>query len=111
MPDISNSILFIEDDEEAGKLFMVDFDRNLVSLMQTPEFKTVRGIVIGRCQKASEMNKEKWIKLIKSKAELDKIPVIADCDFGHTTPIITFPIGGEAKLSVQKGKIELRIKG
>lgn len=111
MPDISDSILFLEDDEMAGKLFLVEFDRNLVSLMQQPNFKTVKGIVIGRCQKGSAMTKEKWIKLIKTKPELENIPVIADCDFGHTTPIITFPIGGEASLKAVNGKIELMIKG
>lgn len=111
MPDISDSILFLEDDEMAGKLFLVEFDRNLVSLMQTPEFKTVKGIVLGRCQKNSCMNKEKWMKLIKSKPELENIPVIAGCDFGHTTPIITFPIGGNASLKAKDGKIELKIDG
>lgn len=111
MPDISNSILFLEDDEMAGKLFLVEFDRNLVSLIQLPEFKTVKGIVLGRAQKNSEMNREKWTKLIKSKPELEKIPVIADCDFGHTTPIITFPIGGKASLSAKNGNIKLNIEG
>ena len=57
------------------------------------------------------MTREKWTKLIKSKPELEKIPVIAGCDFGHTTPIITFPIGGEATLKATNGKIELKIKG
>ena len=111
MPDIKNSILFLEDDEMAGKLFLVEFDRNLVSLIQQPGFETVRGIVLGRCQKGSEMTKEKWMKLIKSKPELEKIPVIADCDFGHTTPIITFPIGGHAILKAKNEKIELNIEG
>ena len=111
MPDIRDSILFLEDDEMSGKLFLVEFDRNLVSLIQTPEFKTVKGIVIGRCQKGSSMTREKWVKLIKSKPELENIPVIADCDFGHTTPIITFPIGGEASLIATNGRIELKIKG
>ena len=67
--------------------------------------------MIGRCQKSSEMTREKWIKLIKSKPELENIPVIADCDFGHTTPIMTFPIGGTASLSAINGNIELNIKG
>ena len=57
------------------------------------------------------MNREKWTKLIKSKPELEKIPVIADCDFGHTTPIITFPIGGKASLSAKNGNIKLNIEG
>ncbi len=111
MPDIKDSILFIEDDEMAGKLFLVEFDRNLVSTIMQPGFEKVRGIVIGRSQKAACMTKEKWIKLIKSKPELENIPVIAGVDFGHTTPIITFPVGGEASLLAKNGKIELKIRG
>ena len=38
-------------------------------------------------------------KIIKTKKELDGIPVISNADFGHTTPIATFPIGGTAKIS------------
>ena len=58
-----------------------------------------------------QLKQEKWIKLIKNKPELDSIPVIAGVDFGHTTPIITFPVGGYAKLSAKDNKIELKIKG
>ncbi len=57
------------------------------------------------------MTNEKWIKLIKSKPELKNIPVIAGADFGHTTPIFTFPIGGEANIEAKNGKINLKIKG
>ena len=99
MPDISNRILFLEDDGMAERLFMVTFDRDLQSLIQMPEFKTVKGIVIGRAEKSADMTKEKWIHLIKNKPELDNIPVIAGADFGHTTPIFTFPIGGKAKIT------------
>lgn len=111
MPDISNKILFIEDDDMAGKIYLMEFDRNLQSLMHMPEFKTVKGIVIGRSQKATEMTKEKWIKLINNKKELRNIPIIAGADFGHSTPIFTFPIGGYAKLEANNGKIKLSIKG
>lgn len=104
MPDISNKILFLEDDGMADKLFLVTFDRDLQSLIHMPEFKTVKGIVIGRAEKNTGMTKEKWIKLIKNKPELDNIPVIAGADFGHTTPIFTFPIGGKAKITAD-GKI------
>lgn len=111
MPNLKDTILFIEDDEMAGKLFLVEFDRNLVSLIMQPGFEGVKGIVLGRAQKNSCMTKEKWIKLIKSKPELEKIPVIAGADFGHTTPIITFPVGGNATLKALDGKIELKING
>lgn len=111
MPDISNKILFLEDDDMAGKIYLMEFDRNLQSMMHMPEFKTVKGIVLGRSQKATEMTKEKWIKLIKNKKELADIPVIAGADFGHSTPIFTFPVGGSAKLVAKNGEIKLTIKG
>ncbi|MDP2709464.1 MAG: LD-carboxypeptidase [bacterium] len=103
------TILFIEDDEMAGELSDVDFDRNLQSVVNLPQFKSVRGIVIGRFQKASKMTIEKISKIIKTKKELDNLPVIAEVDFGHTDPKFTFPIGGEASLEAVKGKIRLEI--
>ena len=111
MPNIEDSILFIEDDNMSGKLFLVEFDRNIISLIMQPGFEKVKGIVIGRAEKECEMTKEKWIKLIKTKPELKNIPVIAGADFGHTTPIFTFPVGGNAVLKAKEGKIELKIKG
>lgn len=109
MPDLTDRILFIEDDGMADKMFYVEFDRNLQSLIHQKNFDKVRGIVIGRAEKNCEMTKEKWIKLIKGKAELNNIPVIAGADFGHTTPLITFPIGGRAKMVAKEGKINLVI--
>jgi muramoyltetrapeptide carboxypeptidase len=35
------------------------------------------------------------------------MPVIANVDFGHTTPMITFPIGGTVK--IQAGNSEAKI--
>ena len=109
MPDLTDTILFIEDDGMADKMFYVEFDRNLQSLIHQKNFDKVRGIVIGREEKNSVMTKEKWINLIKSKLELNNIPVIAGADFGHTTPIFTFPIGGKANLVAKEGKISLII--
>ena len=108
-PNLKNSILFLEDDEMSKELTPIEFDRNLQSLMHLPEFKGVKGIVIGRFQKASRMNDKKLIKIIKTKRELDKIPVIANIDFGHTSPMITFPVGGMVKLQSEKGNSKLEI--
>ena len=110
MPDINNKVLFIEDDEMAGPIFLMEFDRNLQSLMHMPEFKTVKAIVCGRAQKGSCMTKEKWFKIF-DKPELKNIPIIGGVDFGHTTPIITFPVGGHAKVEATKDGAKLFIKG
>lgn len=111
MPNIEGKVLFLEDDGMAEKIFLMNFDRDLQSLIHTKEFKNIKAIVLGRNQKNCDMTKEKWIKLIKNKPELRDIPVIAGADFGHTTPIFTFPIGGHAKLEALHGKIRLLIKG
>ena len=109
LPEVEESVLFVEEDEMAGELAAVEFDRNLQSVINLPQFKFVRGIVIGRFQKASMMTIEKIFKIIKAKKELDKLPVIADVDFGHTDPKVTFPVGGEVSLEAVKGKIKLQI--
>lgn len=111
MPNIEGKVLFLEDDGMAENAYLVTFDRDLQSLIHTKEFKNIKAIVLGRNQKGCNMTKEKWIKLIKNKPELKDIPVIAGADFGHTTPIFAFPIGGHAKLEVENGKIRLLIKG
>lgn len=111
MPNIENKILFLEDDNLSGDVFLMEFDRNLQSLMHMPEFKTVRGIVLGRAEIASCMNEEKWKKLIKNKPQLSHIPVIGNANFGHTTPIMSFPVGGHAKLTAKNNEIKLLIKG
>jgi len=84
----------------AGDYFDVEFDRNLQSLIHQPNFEKVKGIVIGRFQEGSKMNLEKLKYIIESKEELKNLPIIANVDFGHTNPLITFPIGGVAKLTI-----------
>jgi muramoyltetrapeptide carboxypeptidase LdcA involved in peptidoglycan recycling len=109
-PKIEDStILFLEDDDTSGKVGAEEFDRNLQSLIHLPDFKNVKGLVVGRFQKASEVSDDILIKIIKTKKELDNLPVVANVDFGHTSPIITFPIGGEANLEIKEGKMKLEI--
>uniref|UniRef100_UPI00403F776B S66 family peptidase n=1 Tax=Paenibacillus sp. FSL E2-0201 TaxID=2954726 RepID=UPI00403F776B len=106
MPSLKNSILFLEDDYESSP---VTFDRDLQSLIHQPDFQHVKGMVIGRFQQGSRMTKNLLTKIITSKEELSDIPVIADVDFGHTSPMITFPIGGQASLRAYGVRVELRI--
>lgn len=106
MPSMKNSILFIEDDEDTRPH---TFDRDLQSLIHQPGFEAVKGLVIGRFQKASGMTEQLLEKIIRTKKELDDIPVIAGADFGHTSPQITFPIGGTAKVTATGRGAQLKI--
>ena len=106
MPELEGSLLLLEDDEEESA---VGFDRHLQSLIHQPGFAGVRGLVIGRFQRASEMDLDTLRAIIESKRELDGLPVFANASFGHTTPQFTFPIGGYGRLSASNGVVALHI--
>jgi muramoyltetrapeptide carboxypeptidase LdcA involved in peptidoglycan recycling len=46
---------------------------------------------------------EKLHYIIATKPKLKNIPIICDVDFGHSTPIITFPIAGWCNVSSNLG--------
>ncbi len=105
-PDIAGSILFVEDDAGTDPYI---FDRDLQSLIHLPGFDGVKGLVIGRFQKASKISDDLLIKIVKTKKELENLPVIANIDFGHTDPKITFPVGGEVKITAKKRETSIKI--
>lgn len=98
MPDLKDSVLFIEDDYESQGHH---FDRDLQSLLHLAEFSGVRGVVIGRFQKGSHVDRQTIETIVKTKKELDHLPVMANADFGHTDPRITFPIGGTVRIKAE----------
>ncbi|MFA5827946.1 MAG: S66 peptidase family protein [Candidatus Shapirobacteria bacterium] len=106
MPSLADSILFLEDDYESK---IVNFDRDLQSLIHLPDFEKVKGIVLGRFQKASNVSDKLIIEMIKGKKELEKIPVIANVDFGHTDPRVTFPIGGGVIIDINGKSLTINI--
>lgn len=96
-----DTILFIEDDENAN---LSSFERHLWALINQPDFDNVKGVVIGRFQKASQITQE-GLEFILRPLKARKMPIIANIDMGHTTPIATIPLGGKAIL--ETGKIYL----
>ncbi|MCS0653883.1 S66 peptidase family protein [Cytobacillus firmus] len=107
MPSLKDSILFIEDDEESHAL---TFDRDLQSLLHLPDAHDIKGILIGRFQKSSQVTDEALKKIIVSKKELRGIPVITNVNFGHVQPYATIPIGGKAVIKAQGFESEIWIE-
>jgi muramoyltetrapeptide carboxypeptidase LdcA involved in peptidoglycan recycling len=99
MPSLEDSILFLEDDYLT---FPENFDRDLQSLIHQSGFKGVKGILIGRFQRKSGVTDEFLSKIIDSKKELKGLPILANLDFGHTSPLLTFPIGGKVKMKARR---------
>ncbi|MCL5102442.1 MAG: LD-carboxypeptidase [Candidatus Marsarchaeota archaeon] len=106
MPSLEGSILFLEDDSESKP---ATFIRDFQSLMHQPGFDEVKGIVIGRFQVESEFPDNLIRKMITDRPELNDIPVIFNADFGHTSPMATFPIGGTAELKADGDNASIKI--
>ena len=108
LPSLAGSVVFAEDDDRSKPW---DFDRDLVSLLQQPGFAGVTGLVMGRFQQGSGMTRELLAQIVASKPELAGLPVIANVDFGHTTPTITFPVGGTVEVLADRSAPRLTITG
>lgn len=106
MPALTDVVLFLED---VGNRSAEEFNRNLESLLQQQDLHNPKGLVIGRFEPESKMTFEKLKYIVQGKSQLQGLSVIANVDFGHTTPIITFPIGGMARICAKKGNSLIEI--
>jgi muramoyltetrapeptide carboxypeptidase len=106
LPPLDGAVVFAEDDDLVEPWI---FDRDLVSLLQQPGFGGVRGLVVGRFQRKTGMTRDLLTQIVASKPELAGLPVIANVDFGHTTPTATFPIGGTVEVRADRSAPSVRI--
>lgn len=107
-PSLHNSILFLEHPPE-GKATLMALDSGLRALSYQPGFDEVKGLVLGRFARSGGVNRQNLTELLRAIPALRRLPVLANCDFGHTTPVFTFPIGGRCILQVdgREGAITL----
>jgi muramoyltetrapeptide carboxypeptidase LdcA involved in peptidoglycan recycling len=99
----ADTILFVEDTESSP---LADFERNLQALIYQDDFKNVKGLVIGRFQKGSQVTREGLEFILNTKPELKDMPILANVDFGHSAPLLTIPLGGTARL--ENGRLSYR---
>lgn len=97
MPSLAGALLFVEDDALTDPAI---FARDLTSLLQQPDAVDVQGLVVGRFQRASGLTRDLLRQVVERQPALRDRPVLANLDFGHTNPLLTFPVGGEAELTV-----------
>jgi muramoyltetrapeptide carboxypeptidase LdcA involved in peptidoglycan recycling len=97
MPPLADSILLVEDDLEEQP---VHFGRSLNSVLQQAGADRIRAILIGRFQKQSNMTRHLLEQIVPAG-----IPIIANVDFGHTSPISTLPIGGTIEIDTTVPRI------
>ncbi|GAB2496948.1 LD-carboxypeptidase [Promicromonospora xylanilytica] len=97
MPSLDGALLFLEDDFESDA---AHFARDLTALLQLPDAGGVTGLVVGRFQTASGVTRAALDEIVARQPALRGKPVLAGVDLGHTSPLLTVPVGGEAELTV-----------
>lgn len=96
-PDLDGAVVAVEDDELSNP---VAFARDLASLLQQPGAAGIRGLLIGRFQRASGLTRGLLEQILERPSIPSGIPVVANVDFGHTNPLATLPIGGLVRVEV-----------
>ncbi len=95
LPSLTDAVLIVEDDEETRP---GNFTRDLTSLLQLPAAAGIQGLVIGRFQRVSGMDRSTLERLVERLPGLAGRPVLGNVDVGHTAPMATLPIGGEVTM-------------
>ena len=107
---LRGAVLFLEHPAE-GKATLMSLDSGLRALSFQPDFSQIRGIVLGRFARSGGVTQANLTELIQQIPAVKHLPVIANCDFGHTTPVATLPIGGHCKIHADTGGCSIVITG
>lgn len=104
MPSLNNSVLFLEEIEEAP----YRIDRIFAHLKMLKEFNQIKGLVFGQfedCVDSDENNKITIDELIEHYFGNLKIPILKNISFGHIKNFITVPYGVKVKIDSEKCEI------
>lgn len=104
-PDLSGAILFFETSEDAPDPEWVDAAlqdyENMGALGQ------ISGLLFGRPMRYSQDKRAELRSVLLERTKQYGFPIIADMDFGHTSPQVTLPIGCMAEIDVRERRFEI----
>jgi muramoyltetrapeptide carboxypeptidase len=102
-PKMKGKILFFEDDEVEDPRTI---DRMFTQLRHMKVFDQIKGLVVGRFPSSVGFKSEDSLEMILDDALRGyKFPVITGADFGHTDPLITFPMGVKCRMDTKRMEI------
>lgn len=111
--NFKNKVFFIDLPEgyNPGENFpLADLDAFLADLFNAGIFKQIKGLIIGRPYGYKD-DKEKFFllkKIIMNYTKGTNYPILFNVDFGHTSPMITIPIGAKVELDSKQNKFEIK---
>jgi muramoyltetrapeptide carboxypeptidase LdcA involved in peptidoglycan recycling len=104
-PGWEGTILFLETSEEKPDPERVD--GILMDYENMGVFERIRGLLFGRPMLYEPEEREQLREVILERTRGYDFPIIADMDFGHTSPMLTLPVGCRALLDTDRERFEI----
>lgn len=102
-PDFEDKLLLIED--EGGSI--ETYKRRLTYLKHTEILSKINGLLVARPTNFSNSDNKSLIRFLRDIHSDIKIPIAVFIDAGHTSPLITLPIGIKCELNCKTQIIEV----
>jgi len=101
IPDLNGAILFLEDEGESTSWT----ERRLFYLEQLGILSQIEGIIFGRPYQFTTDSPARSLESVLSYfGQRHNMPIVADVDIGHTSPMITLPLGMNVKLEARTSR-------
>lgn len=106
-PDMRGRILLVEDDEDESPDTL---DRYFTQLRHMGVYRDIAGLGVGRLPPEVGLSPDDSLEAIVAQATHGfDFPIALDLDFGHWDPIMTLPLGVQARLVVEDGRVTLSL--
>lgn len=104
-PGWEGTILFLETSEEKPDPEKVD--GMLMDYENMGVFERIRGLLFGRPMFYEPEEREQLREVILERTKRYNFPVVSDMDFGHTSPMLTLPVGCRAVVNADRERFEI----
>jgi muramoyltetrapeptide carboxypeptidase len=104
-PDLGGAILFVDTSEECRSPDAAD--AILMDYQNMGVFNEIAALLVARPYGMEPAARERFWHVIEERTEGFAFPVVGNLDFGHTTPLLTLPIGVRARVDGARGTIKI----
>jgi muramoyltetrapeptide carboxypeptidase LdcA involved in peptidoglycan recycling len=67
----------------------------------------ISGLILGRPYGMTPEQKEAVWRVVRERTQRFGIPVVGNLDIGHTTPLLTLPLGGKTRIDSYSGRVSI----
>ncbi len=104
-PEWQDAIMFFETSE--GPPPPAKVDGLLMDYENMGVLQELKGLMVGRPMRYTEKEKQQLRAVVLERTKGYTFPIVADMDFGHTSPQLTIPIGCRARINAEDRRVEV----